>query len=88
MEVVDLTEHLPISPQHLKQIQEATNKDPTLQTLKHHILSDWTSDKAQVPLEVRPYVKHHNDLSIQEKKVAAEYHHSNTTEERNDPKGV
>ena len=34
MEVVDLTEHLPISPQHLKQIQEATNKDPTLQTLK------------------------------------------------------
>ena len=39
VEVVDLTEHLPISSRRLKQIQEATNKDATLQILKHHILS-------------------------------------------------
>ena len=66
VEVVDLTKHLPISSRRLKQIQEATNKDSTLQTLKQHILLGWPNDKTQVPLEIRPYVKCHDELSIQD----------------------
>ena len=41
VKVLDLTEHLPISAKRLKQIQEATNKDDTLQTLKLQIISGW-----------------------------------------------
>ena len=66
VEAVDLTEHLPISSRRLKQIQEATNKDSTLQILKHYILSGWPNNKTQVPSEVRPYVKCHDELSIQD----------------------
>lgn len=66
VEVVYLTEHLPISSRRLKQIQEAMNKDATLQILKHHILSGWPNDKTKVLMEVRPYVKCHDELSIQD----------------------
>ena len=90
VEVLDLTEHLPIPLQHLKQIQEATNKDPTLQILKHYFLSGWPSDKAQVPLEVRPYVKCHDKLSIQDGILFKGSRIIIPTQLRkgNDPKGV
>jgi len=47
MEVVDFTEHLPISSRSLKQIQETTNKDSTLQTLKQYILSGRPKEKSK-----------------------------------------
>ena len=49
MEVLDLTEHLPISSKQLKQIQEATNAVNTLQVLKEQILSGWLLHKSEVP---------------------------------------
>ena len=67
VKVVDLTEHLSIRIFKTSQtIQEATNKEATLQILKHHILSGWPSDKTKVPMEIRPYVKCHDELSIQD----------------------
>ena len=83
VEAVDLTKHLPISSRRLKQ---ATNKDSTLQTLKQHILLGWPNDKTQVPLEIRPYVKCHDELSIQDGIL---FKGSRiTTEERIDSKGT
>ena len=66
IEVLDLKEHLPISSKRLKQIQEATNTDSTLQTLQERILLGWPLHKSEVPLEVRPYAKCHDELSAQE----------------------
>ena len=39
VEALDLTEHIPISPNWLKQIQDATNADSTLQVLRELIQS-------------------------------------------------
>ena len=66
IELLDLKEHLPISSKRLKQIQEATNTDSTLQTLQERILLGWPLHKSEVPLEVRPYAKCHDELSAQE----------------------
>jgi len=64
MEELDLTEHLPISSSRLKQIQEATTADHTLQILKSQVISGW-AQKSEVPLAVRPYVKCQDELSTQ-----------------------
>ena len=45
MEALDLAEHLPVSSKRLKQIQEATNTDCTLQVLKNQIISGWPQQK-------------------------------------------
>ena len=65
MEELILTEHLPISATRLKQIQEATNVDHTLQTLKSQVISGWAQKKSEVP-EVRPYMKCQDELSTQD----------------------
>ena len=51
MKALDLTEYLPISSNWLKQIQEATNADSTLQVLKEQIQSGWPEHKHKVPPE-------------------------------------
>ena len=63
IELLDLKEHLPILSKRLKQIQEATNTDSTLQTLQERILLGWPLHKSEVPVEVRPYAKCHDELS-------------------------
>ena len=45
VEALDLMEHLPISSNWLKQIQEATNADSTLQVFKEQIQSGWPEHK-------------------------------------------
>ena len=57
VKVLDLTEHLPISSKRLKQIQEAINKDCTLQTLKQQIISGWLPQKSSTPPETHPFLK-------------------------------
>ena len=66
VEALDLTEHLPISAKRLKQIQEASNKDDTLQTLKQQIISGWPPQKSYTPPETRPYLKCQDKLSVQD----------------------
>ena len=66
MEVMDLTEHLPISTKRLKQIQEATTKDSTLQVLQQQIVSGWPQQKSSMPQETRPFMKCQDELSVQD----------------------
>ena len=66
MEMLDLAEHLPISPKRLKQIQEATGMDRALQALKEYIISGWPSQKSKVQPEACPYFKCQDELSVQE----------------------
>ena len=56
MEMLDLAEHLPISPKRLNQIQEATSKDRTLQVLKEYIMTGCQSQKSKVQPEACPYL--------------------------------
>ena len=66
IEELQLAEHLPISTKRLKQIQEATSADHSLQVLKEIILTGWPDEKSKVPLVVRPYTKFHDELAIQD----------------------
>ena len=66
MEMLDLAEHLPISPKRLNQIQEATGKDRALQALKEYIMTGWPSQKSKVQPETCPYFKFQDELSVQE----------------------
>jgi len=69
VEALDLMEYLPISAKRLKQIQEANNKDGTLQNLKQQIISGWPLQKSYTPLATRPYLKCQDELSVQDDTV-------------------
>ena len=66
MEELQLAEHLPISAKRLKQIQEATSADHSLQAMMDLVLQGWPDDKSKVPSAVRPYAKYHDELSVQD----------------------
>ena len=66
MAELQLAEHLPISTKRLKQIQEATSADHSLQVMMALILTGWPDDKSKVPSEVKPYTKYHDELAVQD----------------------
>ena len=66
LEQLELAEHLPISTKRLKQIQEATIADHNLQVLQETILTGWPSNKSQIPSEIKPYMKCHDELTMQD----------------------
>ena len=57
MEELELAEHLPISSTCLKQIQEATSTDYSLQVLMEKVITGWPSHKSLVPPEAKPYIR-------------------------------
>ena len=63
---IELAEHLPISTKRLKQIQEAAIADHNLQVLQETILTGWPSNKSQIPSEIKPYMKCHDKLIMQD----------------------
>ena len=63
---LQLAEHLPISTKQLKQIQEATSADHSLQVMMELIFTGWPDDKSKVLSEVRPYTKYHDELAVQD----------------------
>ena len=66
MEELELAKHLPISSTRLKQIQEATSTDYSLQVLMEKVLTGWPSHKSLVPPEAKPYIKCHDELAVQD----------------------
>ena len=52
MEELQLAEHLPISTKRLKQIQEPTSADHSLQAMMDLVLQGWPDDKSKVPSAV------------------------------------
>ena len=61
-----LINNLPVSQPKLKEIQDATSKDPTLQQLQQFILDGFPNSKNSMPPELMPYFQFHSELSIAE----------------------
>ncbi|KAJ8044099.1 hypothetical protein HOLleu_11471 [Holothuria leucospilota] len=61
---IDIIQLMPISEAKFKELQEATQADPTLQELRKLIESEWPSTRAETPLCVRPYWNIRNEISL------------------------
>lgn len=55
---------LKISPERLEQLQRCTGQDESLQTLKTAILSGWTAQRDQAPVNIREYWNYRDELSV------------------------
>ena len=55
MQVPLLVASLPISEKKLKELQEATASDPTLQTVAQLTKQGWPDHKSKVPADAKPY---------------------------------
>ena len=61
-----LINNLPVSQPKLKEIQDATSKDPILQQLQRFILDGFPNSKNSMPPELIPYFQFRSELSIAE----------------------
>ena len=59
-----LINNLPVSQPKLKEIQDATSKDPILQKLQRFILDGFPNSKSSLPPELMPYFQFLSELSI------------------------
>ena len=65
VEKVDMTKHLPISPERLRELQEKTRDDVTLQDLKKNIQIGWPDEKNRVSPGTRAYYNFRDELVVQ-----------------------
>ena len=63
-ENVNATAFLPVSSSRLREIQQATEDDEILQSLKAIILRGWPDDRSQVPEQITPYFSVRDELSV------------------------
>ena len=61
--VHSILDKLPISDGKLKEMQRETEKDPTLQLLKHYTFNGWTEKKNQIEYHVKPYYPFKKEIS-------------------------
>ena len=61
-----LINNLPVSQPKLKEIQDATSKDPILQQLQRFVLDGFPNSKNSMPPELMPYFQLRSELSIAE----------------------
>ena len=66
VETIHMMNFLPISEPQLREIQEATQCDPTLQALKKVILDGWPDLKDNLPSELHPYFSFRDELAAQD----------------------
>uniref|UniRef100_A0A8C5QD11 Gypsy retrotransposon integrase-like protein 1 n=1 Tax=Leptobrachium leishanense TaxID=445787 RepID=A0A8C5QD11_9ANUR len=66
IETVNMLQYLPISNRRLDAIQKSTDKDKTLQAVKHIVLRGWPHAKELVPLEASPFYHIRDELSVQD----------------------
>ena len=57
---------LPVSNSKLREIQQATKEDRTLQALKDVILTGWPEERKDIPAEVTPYFSVRDELAFQD----------------------
>ena len=60
---VNLTAHLPISPERYLELQKATANDSVMQVLQDVVLEGWPDKRADVPLEIRQYWTFREEIS-------------------------
>ncbi|XP_061180813.1 uncharacterized protein K02A2.6-like [Saccostrea echinata] len=65
VEAINMLQFLPIAPNRLKDIQDETAKDNTLQNLGSSIRNGWPDCKTLVPELIVPYFEIRDELSIQ-----------------------
>lgn len=58
------TAFLPVSTSRLREIQQATENNEILQTLKTVILRDWPYDRSQLPEQTTPYFRVRDELTV------------------------
>ena len=66
VETIHMMDFLPISEPQLREIQEATQCDPTLQALKKVILDGWPDLKDNLPSKLHPYFSFRYELAAQD----------------------
>ena len=66
VETIHMMDFLPISEPQLREIQEATQCDPTLQALKKVIFDGWPDLKDNLPSELHPYFSFPDELAAQD----------------------
>ena len=66
VETIHMMDFLPISEPQLREIQEATQCDPTLQALKKVILDGWPDLKDNLPSELHLYFSFRDELAAQD----------------------
>ena len=64
LETLDPMLALTITPERLEQLQRSTGQDDTLQTLKTTILTGWPMQKEEVPIKIREYWSHREELAV------------------------
>ena len=65
VEQINMCDYLPISDPKVKEIQQETERDDSLQVLKSVILNGWPNTKENAPMEVHPYFHVRDELSVQ-----------------------
>lgn len=65
IEEIDMVDFLPITTEHLADLQEKTEHVESLQTLKHVIRLCWPDTK-EVPPEIRNYFHLNEELTMQD----------------------
>ena len=60
---VQLTVHLPISPEKYAEFQKATADDPAMQALSTVALNEWPGNKEELPGNVHDYWCHRDEIS-------------------------
>ena len=58
--------YLLVSDNRIKEIQEATEQDPTLRSLKVIIQKGWPETKAEISDEMRPYFHIRDSLQVKD----------------------
>ena len=61
---INATMFLPVSSSRLQEIQQATEDDEILKSLKAIILRGWPDDRSQVPEQITPYFSVRDELSV------------------------
>ena len=65
-EHVNMVDYLPIRKERLTEIRLETEKDGTLQTLKHMILKGWPDDPNDIPLLIKSCSSSKDEYSVQD----------------------
>ncbi|XP_070539532.1 uncharacterized protein [Ptychodera flava] len=75
---------LPVSDNKLEEIRKETANDQTLTELKSVILKGWPTSNNQIPIRLKPYWKHRDELSIMDEIIFKE-RANDTKQVPNDP---
>jgi len=63
---VNAASFLPVSDSKLREIQQATAEDTTLQTLKKTIINGWPEERKSIPAEITAYFSVRDELAVQD----------------------